>query len=53
MQFPSVTKTSYKDSVTVTLLKASEMIEVRAQTARGDVLVETFTLEELGIKTGT
>lgn len=53
MQFPSVTKTSHKDSITITVLKACKMLEVRSQTARGDVLVETFTLEELGLKTGT
>jgi hypothetical protein len=53
MQFPSVTKTTDKDSITITVLKASEMIEVRSQTVRGDVLVETFTLKELGLRTDT
>lgn len=53
MQFPSVTKATHKDFITITVLKASEILEVRSQTARGDVLVETFTLKELGLKTGT
>lgn len=49
----TVEKKRGNDYVTAITNPAWKEITIRAETARGDVLVQTFTFEELGVKTST